>query len=115
MNSIILENINDLFDPYDLFSDTGKKRIHSSIKTRFPDISNEEIIEIDDYLHSFYMYCLKYADMLADKYKTPFLPKEEQAQKEISEYVSECRRQYPEISEEQIIGIFSTACWLANR
>ena len=32
MNSIVLEHINDLFDPYDLFSGRGKK-IRSSIIT----------------------------------------------------------------------------------
>ena len=115
MNSIVLENINDLFDSYDLFSSSGKKNIRSKVLTRFPDISDKEIKEAEDYLHSFYEYCLKYADMLADKYKTPFLPKEEDAQKEISEYVSECRKQYPEIDAKQIEGIFSAVCWLANR
>lgn len=115
MKSIFLEHINDLFDSYDLFSSTGKKRIRSSIITRFPDISDKEIKEAEDYLYSFYEYCLKYADMIADKYKTPFLPKGENAQKEISEYVGECRKQYPEIDAEKIEGFFSTACWLANR
>ena len=115
MNSIILEQMNDLFDPYDLFSGTGKKNIHSSITTRFPNITNKEIKEAEEYLHSFYVYCLKYADILADKYKTPFLPKGEDVQKKISEYVSECQKQYPEIGAEKIEGIFSIACWLANR
>ena len=115
MNSIILEQINDLFDPYDLFSSRGKNNIRSSIITRFPDISDKEIKEAEDYLHSFREYCLKYADIIADKYKTPFLPKGEDAQKDISEYVSECRKQYPEIDAEKIEGVFSTVCWLANR
>lgn len=114
MNSIFLEHINDWFDSYDLFSSTGKEKIRNSIKIRFPNISNKEIKEVEDYLDSLYVYCLKYADILADKYKTPFLPKEE-TQKEISEYVSECQKQYPEIDAEQIVGIFSTACWLTNR
>ena len=75
MNSIVLEHINDLFDSYDLFSSTGKKRIRSSIITRFPDLSDKEIKEAEEYLHSFYECCLKYADIIAAKYKTPFLPK----------------------------------------
>jgi len=115
MNSIVLEHINDLFDSYDLFSSTGKKRIRSSIITRFPDISDKEIKEAEEYLHFFYECCLKYADIVAAKYKTPFLPKGEDAQKEISEYESECRKQYPEIDAEKIKGVFSTVCWLANR
>ena len=114
MNSIVLEHINDLFDPYDLFGGKGKK-IRSSIITRFPDISDKEIKEAEEYLHSFYEYCVRYADIIADKYKTPFLPKGEDAQKEISEYVSECRKQYPEIEAEKIEGVFSIVCWLANR
>ena len=113
MNSIVLEHINDLFDSYDLFSSTGKKRMRSSIITRFPDISNEEIKEAEEYLHSFYECCLKYADIIAAK--SPFLPKGEDAQKEISEYESECRKQYPEIDAEKIKSVFSIVCWLANR
>ena len=115
MNSTILEHINDLFDSYDLFSGTGKEKIRSSIIKKFPNISKKEIKEVEDYLSLFYEYCLKYADLLADKYKTPFLPNEEEAQKEILEYVSECQKQYPEIDMKHIVGIFSTACWLTNR
>ena len=76
---------------------------------------DKEIKEAEEYLHSFYECCLKYADIVAAKYKTPFLPKGEDAQKEISEYESECRKQYPEIDAEKIKGVFSTVCWLANR
>lgn len=115
MNGIFLEHISDLFDSYDLFSGTGKEKIRNSIKERFPNISGKGIKEIEDYLNSFYEYCLKYADILADKYKTPFLPKEEEAQKEISEYVSECQKQYTEIDAEHIVSVFSIVCWLTNR
>ena len=115
MSSIVLEQINDLLKPYDLFSVKGRNNIRSSIIARFPDITDKEIKEADDYLQSFYEYCLKYADIIADKYKTPFLPKGEDAQKEISEYVSECRKQYPEIDAEKINSVFSIVCWLANR
>jgi len=87
MNNTILSIINELFDSYDLFSETGWKEIQKSIKDTFCNISKEEISEIKEYLNEFYEYCLKYADILARKYKTPFLPKSEPAQKEISEYV----------------------------
>ena len=73
MNSIIGEHISDWFDSYDLFSGTGKEKIHNSIKQRFPSASNKEIKEAEDYLDSFYEYCLKYADILAVKYKSPYL------------------------------------------
>ena len=115
MNSLILEHINDLFDSYDLFSYRGRTTIRDTVKTNFPDISDIKLEEVENYLRSFYEYCLKYADIIADKYKTPFLPKEADAQKEISEYVSECQKQYPEINSEKIKGVFSTVCWLANR
>ena len=115
MNSIISEHINDLFDPYDLFSYRGKQKIRNTIKAICVGISDQEIKEAEDHLDSFYNYCLKYADIKEKKYKTPFLPKEEEAQKEISEYVSECKKQYPEIDAKKIVGIFSNVCWLANR
>ena len=111
MNSIVLEHINDLFDPYDLFSGRGKK-IRRSIITRFPDISDKEIKEAEDYLHSFYEYCVKYADIIADKYKTPFLPKGEDAQKEISEYLQDrvkyvfCNQRRNYIGKHIIINIY---------
>ena len=115
MNSTILEHINELFDSYDLFSGTGKEKICGSITKKFPDLSEREIKEVENYLGLLFEYCVKYADLLAEKYKTPFLPKGEEAQKEILEYVSECQKQYPEIDTKHIVNIFSTVCWLANR
>lgn len=115
MNSTILEHINELFNSYDLFAGKYKEKIRSSIKKKFPDLSEKEIKETEDYLSLLFEYCVKYADLLADKYKTPFLPEGEEAQKEISEYVSECQKQYPEIDKKHILDIFSTVCWLANR
>lgn len=115
MNNTILKYINDLFDSYDLFSGKGKKKTRASIKRILPNISEEGIKEVEDYLDEFYEYCLKFAGVLADKYKTPFLPNSEDAQKEIAEYVTECQKQYPDIDEEHIVSIFSTACWLTNR
>ncbi len=115
MNSTISEHINELFDSYDFFAGKYKEKIRSSITKKFPDLSEKEIKEVEDYLDSFYEYCVKYADLLAEKYKMPFLPKGEEAQKEISEYVSECQKQYPEIDTKHIVDIFSTVCWLSNR
>ncbi|MCM1181473.1 MAG: hypothetical protein NC347_14555 [Clostridium sp.] len=115
MDNIILEQINDLFDSYDLFGGSGMKRIRDNVKKKIPDIGEEYIKELEDYLNGFYNYCIKFGELLADKYKTPFLPGNEQAQKEIAEYVIECQRQYPEIDEEHIVGVFSNVCWLANR
>ena len=115
MNSIVLEHLNDLLDQYDLFFGKEQNDIRSSILTEFPDLSDQEIKETEDYLQSFYECCLKYADRIAEKYKTPFLPKEEDAQKEIKEYENACRKQYPEIDAKIIESIFSAVCWLANR
>ena len=115
MNSIVLEHLNDLLDQYDLFFGKEQNDIRSSILTEFPDLSDQEIKETEDYLQSFYECCLNYADRIAEKYKTPFLPKEEDAQKEIKEYENACRKQYPEIDAKIIESIFSAVCWLANR
>ena len=72
---------------------------------------NSIVLEhINDLFDSYDLFSI-----VAAKYKTPFLPKGEDAQKEISEYESECRKQYPEIDAEKIKGVFSTVCWLANR
>ncbi|MDE6593558.1 MAG: hypothetical protein K2K57_10930 [Oscillospiraceae bacterium] len=102
MNNTVLEHINELFDSYDLFSGTGIKKIYSSVKRKYPNMSEEEIEGIKDYLCEFYEYCMNFADIISDKYKTPFLPTGEEAQKEITEYVIECRKQYPEIDQEHI-------------
>ena len=115
MNSTILEHINELFDSYDLFAGKYKEKIRSSVTKKFLDLSEKEIKELEDYLGLLFEYCVKYADLLAEKYKTPFLPKGEEAQKEILEYVSECQKQYPEIDTKHIVDIFSTVCWLTNR
>lgn len=53
----IPENISDLFDSYDLFSGMGMKKIHGKIKENFPDLPEEEITEITDYLEEFHEYC----------------------------------------------------------
>ncbi len=115
MNKEILENINDLFDSYDLFGSNTVK-IRDRIKTRFPDITEETIKETELYIKKeFGTYCVKYADIIAEKYKTPFLPKSDEAQQEIGEYVKECKKKYPYFDEKKNIEIFSAVCWLANR
>lgn len=115
MDIMILKHINNLFNSYDLFSNTGKKEICSSTKIKFPHISEEEIDEIKEYLDRFYECCLDFANIIANKYKAPSLPKNEEAQLEIAEYVKKCQKQYPEIAKEHIIEFFSTVCWLSNR
>ena len=114
VNKKFLEHINELFDSNDLFGN-AEKNIYILLKNKFPDISEEDIAEFRSYLHGFYEYCVKYGDILADKYKTPFLPKDDEVEKEIAEYVSECQKQYPDIDSKHIISIFGTVCWLANR
>lgn len=39
MNDRLLKNINELFRPYDLFSNTGMKRNRDRMKTVIPDIT----------------------------------------------------------------------------
>lgn len=115
MRAAILENINDLFDSYDLFSVEGQNEIRDSVKARFPDISENELKELDDYLKGFYEYCIKFADLLADKYKMPFLPESDEALKDIADHIAECKKKYPEIDKTHFREFFSTVCWLANR
>lgn len=114
MTQRIIERVNSLFDSYDLFS-SRQNKIKETIKEKFPDITEEEIDETDSYLKEFFHHCCKYAHLLADKYKVPWLPKGEEAQKETDTYVIECQKQYPEIDREHIISLFSTYCWLSNR
>lgn len=113
MDKRILEQINDLFDSYDLFG--GDDTIRENAKNKIPDIREEELDALEEYLNEFYEYCLEFSDILAEKYKTPFLPESENAQKEIADYVSEVQKKYPEIDEKHVIEFFSTDCWLTNR
>lgn len=115
MKQEIIENINELFDSYDLFSGTGREKIRTNIATKYPDISETERKEIEDYLDDFYKYCVTYANKLADKYGVPFLPSNDTAKQEIDEYVRICKEKFIEIDEKQIVKLFSTVCWLANR
>ena len=115
MNKIISEHINELFDSYDLFGGKAEKCIYIPLKSRFPEVSEDDISELKAYLKGFFQYCVKYADIIAEKYNTPFLLHNEEAKKEISDYVKKCQEQYPEIDEKHITDFFSIVCWLANR
>ncbi|MDE5947139.1 MAG: hypothetical protein K2G63_07540 [Oscillospiraceae bacterium] len=115
MNDRLLKNINDLFRPYDLFSNTGLERNRDKMKTVIPDITESEIVELENYLKEFYEYCSEYGNKLSVKYKLPFLPHSDEAEKDIKEYISLCQEKYPEIDSEHIQELFSTICWLSNR
>ncbi len=115
MEKRLLENINELFNSYDLFSSSGRKRNEERMKQVIPDITESEITELEDYLKGFFNYCCDYGDKLAAKYKTPFLPHNDDGENDIKEYVLLCQKEYPQIDEEHIRGLFGTVCWLANR
>ena len=114
MNREYLEQISELLDPYDLF---GRKRglLRETIRTKFPELPEADLQEIHTYLLAFFETCVNDADILAKKYQTPFLPKGEAAEKEIAEYVRQCRGQFPEMDAKKIETIFGIVCWLANR
>lgn len=109
------DNINELFDAYDLFSGTGWEKIRRNIATKCPGISEVEVKKIEDYLREFYEYCVIYGDKLAEKYGAPCLPHSDKAEKEIEEYVRCCKEKYPEIEDTKIRELFGTVCWLSNR
>ncbi len=111
----MIENINELFDAYDLFSWTGWEKIRKNIETKCPGISEEETEKVEDYLRDFYEYCVIYGDKLAKKYGTTFVPHSDEAEKETEEYVGCCKEKYPEIDDTKIRGLFNTVCWLSNR
>lgn len=113
MRDIVLKNINELFDSYDLFS--REESTIEKTKELIPDISEEEMRELLEYLKGFYDFCVVYGDKLAVDYKVPFLPHGDKAEREIKEYTALCREKFPEIDEEHIRELFSTVCWLANR
>ncbi|MCM1113397.1 MAG: hypothetical protein NC399_09105 [Muribaculum sp.] len=115
MDKTILQQINDLFDSGDLFSGSGMQRIRDNVKEKFPDTDEDNLKELENYLEGFYDYCMEFGSLLAGKYKTPFLPSEEAVLKEIAEYVADCQKRYPEMDENHIMEVFSTACWLSNR
>ncbi|HHX56938.1 MAG TPA: hypothetical protein GX710_02855 [Clostridiales bacterium] len=109
------QNINEIFDSYDLFSYNGRKKTRERICVSNSNISESEIESTLKYLDDFYRYCIEYGQIIADKYKTPFLPKSDEAKAEINKYLDLCKEKYPEIDDDKIIDIFSTVCWLSNR
>lgn len=114
MDKRILEKINDLLDSYDLL-ESDREELREEVNSIIPDILDEEFNALAEYLDEFYEYCLKFGDILAEKYKLPFIPKSEEAKKETADYVSKVQKKYPEINEEHIVTVFSTDCWLTNR
>lgn len=115
MNKKIMQNINDLFESYDLSSSEGRKKIRENIKEKFSDVTEEELDEIEEYLKEFYSDACHYGVVLACKFKVPFLPAGEEAEKEIDYCVNRCQESFPEIDKEHITSVFSSACWLQNR
>lgn len=111
----IMENINELFDSYDLFSGTGWQQIRNHVISEYPDASDTDIQEIEDYLNRFDQFCNPYANKIASKYGQPFLPESDTAKAEIEEYVKICREEFPEINADKIVSFFQTYCWLSNR
>lgn len=112
---IVIENINELFDAYDLFSGTGWEKIRRNIATKCPGVSEVKAKRIEDYLREFYKHCVIYGDELAKKYGAPCLPYSDEAEKEIEEYVRCCKEKYPEIEDAKIRELFGIVCWLTNR
>ena len=115
MKDVFLARINDLFDSYDLFSSSGKMRTREKIKVAFPNIEKEDLEEIEAYLDGFYDNCVDDACALADIFKVPFIPSDDESKAEVKEYITKCREKYPEIDERHIEALLSTVCWLQNR
>ena len=115
MEDRLLKNINEMFDSYDLFSNTGRRGNVERMKSVIPDISESEIKELETYLQEFYTYSVEYGSKLARKYRLPFLPSSDEAKNDIKEYVSLCQNKYPQIDEKHIVELFGIVCWLTNR
>ena len=114
MKKEIMDNINSLFDSYDLFSGSGRKEIHAGILSKYPDLSEDDLKEIDEYLDRFDDYCGVYGDKLA-KHGLPSIPESGPIKSETDKYVEICKKEFPEIDEKHILELFYTICWLANR
>lgn len=106
-------DMNDIFDSYDLFG--RRNEIVKNIYTKYPQISDDEVKHIMNYLGELYDFCTGYGQFIADKYKVPGLPKTDNALIDINLYLKICKEKYPEIHDDKILGIFSTVCWLSNR
>lgn len=112
MKQRYLEEINRVLDlsKRNFFHD-----IEEVIRGQFNDLSDEEIGELKQYIEEFVKCCTDYGDILANKFKVPFLLRDDKSKQEIEKYIAECRKKYPGIEERHITGIFSTVCWLTNR
>lgn len=114
MKKELIDNMNSLFDSYDLFSEGGTREIHAEILSKYPDLSENDLKEIDEYLDRFYDYCGVYGDKLA-KHNLPFIPESGSIKSEADKYVEICKKEFPEIDETHILELLSTICWLTNR
>ena len=110
MNARISERINTLFNSYDLFSYAGTEKNRSKARKEIPDITDEEMDELEAYMERFKEFAEKYGRLIAEKYKMPHLPYSEEAKKEVSEYVDICREEFPDIDIMHIRELFSTVC-----
>ena len=115
MDKRIRENLNKLFNSYDLFSSSGVEKNRSKMRSEIPDITDDEIKEVDEYLQDFYDFCSVYGRKIAEKYKLSHLPYTEEARKEVAEYTYICRERFPEVEEMHIRELFSTVCCMINR
>ncbi len=107
--------MNGIFDPYDLFSGTGKKKISNNIHILYPEITEMETEKIMNYLDGFWNYCVGYGQMIANKYKYPSIPHSKEAEEDENRYLEVCKKKYPDMTDDKIVGIFRTVCWLSNR
>lgn len=114
MSPRISEKINTLFNSYDLFSYAGTEKNRAKARKEIPDITDEEMEELEAYLERFRSFAEKYGRMIAEKYKMPHLPYSEEAKKEVSEYVDICRKEFPDIDIMHIRELFSTVCVNVN-
>lgn len=109
-----INDTNSLFDSYDLFSGSGIKKIHAGILSKYPDLSEDDSKEIDEYPDRFDDYCGVYGDKPA-KHGLPSIPESGPIKSEADKYVEICKKEFPEIDETHILELLSTICRLTNR
>ena len=115
MKDEYFSRINNLLFSDDSFSWLGSERAREKVKAAFPDVEKEEVEEIAEYLNGYYEYCVDNAVALADKFKVPFIPHDEEGKAEAAEYIAKCRERYPKVEERHAKGILNTVLWLSNR
>lgn len=85
------------------------------IKSAYPEISEEDLELLLEYLDTAESYCEDVCDPFSEKYGVPFVPRSEEAQQDVSRIVKLCQKKYTWLQEEQIRQILETTCWLSNR